>query len=53
MRLVSMSKQEYLDSVLPAVAKVLGDEDFYRHQIEDLESHMGDDIEYMYKALGG
>lgn len=51
---VSMSKQEYLDSVPAAmVAAAGGDEDFYRLQIEDLESQIGEDVEQMYKALGG
>jgi thioredoxin reductase len=51
---VSMSKQEYLDAVPQGmVAAVGGDEDFYRLQIEDLKSQMGDDVEQMYKALGG
>lgn len=51
---VSMSKQEYLDLVPAAmVAAAGGDEDFYRLQIEDLESQIGEDVEQMYKALGG
>ncbi|KAJ9224333.1 hypothetical protein DTO027B5_4113 [Paecilomyces variotii] len=51
---VSMSKQEYLDSVPSAMVAVAGGhEDFYRRQMEELESHIGDDVEQMYKALGG
>lgn len=49
-----MSKQEYLDSVPSAMMAVAGGhEDFYRRQMEELESHIGDDVEQMYKALGG
>jgi hypothetical protein len=49
-----MSKQEYLDSVPPAVVAVAGgDEDFYRSQINGLEFEIRDDVEQMYKALGG
>jgi hypothetical protein len=49
-----MSKQEYLDEVPAAmVAAAGGDEEFYRDQIEALEFQLGDDIEQMYKALGG
>jgi hypothetical protein len=49
-----MSKQEYLDEVPTAmVAATGGDESFYREQIEALEFQVGDDIEQMYKALGG
>lgn len=52
--LVSMSKQEYLDSVPSAMVAVAGGhEDFCRRQMEELESHIGDDVEQMYKALGG
>ena len=51
---VSMSKQEYLDAVPTAmVAAAGGDEDFYRLQIQDLEFQVGDDVEQMFKALGG
>ncbi|KAL2829418.1 hypothetical protein BDW59DRAFT_159008 [Aspergillus cavernicola] len=51
---VSMSKQEYLDVVPTAmVAAAGGDEGMYRLQIEHLESQIGDDVEQMYKALGG
>ncbi|KAJ5254060.1 hypothetical protein N7524_011240 [Penicillium chrysogenum] len=51
---VSMSKQEYLDAVPSAmVAAAGGDEDFYRLQIQDLEFQVGDDVEQMFKALGG
>ncbi|KAL3471046.1 hypothetical protein BJX99DRAFT_267043 [Aspergillus californicus] len=51
---VSMSKQEYLDAVPAAMVKAAGgDEAMYRLQMEDLESQMGDDVEQLYKALGG
>lgn len=51
---VSMSKQEYLDMVPSImVAMAGGDEDFYRRQIEDLEFQINDDVEQLYKALGG
>lgn len=51
---VSMSKQEYLEEVPKSmVAAAGGDEEFYRLQIEDLESQMGNDVEQTYKALGG
>ncbi|GAB1195786.1 hypothetical protein APSETT444_005050 [Aspergillus pseudonomiae] len=51
---VSMSKQEYLDSVpLAMVAATGGDEDFYRNQVEGLEVQIGDDVEQLYKVLGG
>ncbi|KAJ6104075.1 hypothetical protein N7523_010395 [Penicillium sp. IBT 18751x] len=51
---VSMSKQEYLEDVPKSmVAAAGGDEEFYRRQIEHLESQMGNDVEQTYKALGG
>ena len=47
-----MSKQEYLDNVPAAmVAAAGGDEEFYRNQIEAMD--FGDELEQMYKALGG
>ncbi|UDD62533.1 hypothetical protein AFCA_009847 [Aspergillus flavus] len=51
--LVFISKQGYLDRFSSAmVAAAGGDEDFYS-QIEDLKFQNGDDIEQMYKVLGG
>ncbi|GMF80500.1 unnamed protein product [Aspergillus oryzae] len=50
---VFISKQGYLDRFSSAmVAAAGGDEDFYS-QIEDLKFQNGDDIEQMYKVLGG
>lgn len=51
---VSMSKQEYLEMV-PSIMVAMegGDENFYSRQIEDLEFLMRDDVEQLYKALGG
>ncbi|KAF7622874.1 hypothetical protein AFLA_010194 [Aspergillus flavus NRRL3357] len=50
---VFISKQGYLDRFSSAmVAAAGGDEDLYS-QIEDLKFQNGDDIEQMYKVLGG
>lgn len=52
--LVAISKEEYLEAVPAAmVAASGGDERFYERQIEELEWQMGNDIEELYKALGG
>lgn len=52
--LVAISKEEYLEAVPAAmVASSGGDERFYERQIEELEWQMGNDIEELYKALGG
>ncbi|QKX57741.1 uncharacterized protein TRUGW13939_04861 [Talaromyces rugulosus] len=50
---VSISKQEYLDDVPSAMVAAVGvGEVFYQDQIEQHELQL-DDIEQMYKALGG
>ncbi|KAJ5725880.1 uncharacterized protein N7483_007237 [Penicillium malachiteum] len=51
---VAISKDEYLESVPAAmVAAMGGDERFYERQIEELHWMMGNDVEELYKALGG
>ncbi|KAJ5639379.1 uncharacterized protein N7484_007241 [Penicillium longicatenatum] len=51
---VAISKEEYLESVPAAmVAAHGGDEEFYQRQIEELQWMMGNDVEELYKALGG
>lgn len=52
--IVAISKEEYLD-VAPAVmvATEGGDEEFYQRQIDELQWMIGNDVEELYKALGG
>lgn len=52
--LVAISKDEYLETVGPTmVAEEGGDLRFYERQIEELEWIMGNDVEELYRALGG
>ncbi|KAJ6114659.1 hypothetical protein N7486_000437 [Penicillium sp. IBT 16267x] len=51
---VAISKEEYLEAA-PAVMMATqgGDEEYYQRQIEELHWLMGNDVEELYKALGG
>ncbi|KAJ5930260.1 hypothetical protein N7466_005753 [Penicillium verhagenii] len=51
---VAISKEEYLEAAPAAmVASMGGDEDYYQRQIEELHWMIGNDVEELYKALGG
>ncbi|KAJ5797726.1 uncharacterized protein N7503_007022 [Penicillium pulvis] len=51
---VAISKEEYLEAAPPAmVATEGGDEEFYQRQIDELHWMIGNDVEELYKALGG
>ncbi|KAJ5623259.1 hypothetical protein N7490_011864 [Penicillium lividum] len=51
---VAISKEEYLESVPSALVVAMGgDEGYYERQIEELQWMMGNDVEELYKALGG
>lgn len=53
-QLVAISKEEYLEAAPAAmVATEGGDEDFYQRQIDELHWMIGNDVEELYKALGG